>query len=235
MKRLQNNAKFSEGTMKNDILTKGAILQRDKETYAIAPHIPGGITNPETLRKVCDVADKYNVKVLKITSAQRIALVGIKEEDLDNIWSDLAEKPAAAIGLCVRSVKICPGTTFCKRAMQDSVSLGLKLDDKYYAMELPDKLKIGVSGCMLSCAEVHVKDIGIMGTPFGWKILVGGCAGLQPRLADVLVADLGTEGEVIEIVEKVITYFKSYPRRQRIGRIIDEIGIAKFKEDVLNS
>jgi NAD(P)H-nitrite reductase large subunit len=219
--------------MKSDILKKGAILQRDKETYAIAPHIPGGITNSETLRKICDIADKYEVKVLKITSAQRIALVGIKEEDLDNIWSDLKVKPAAAIGLCVRSVKICPGTTFCKRAMQDSISLGLKLDNKYHAMELPDKLKIGVSGCMLSCAEVHVKDVGVMGTPNGWKILVGGCAGLQPRLANVLVDAVDNENDVMEIVEKIIAYFKAYPKRQRIGRIIDEIGIEKFKKDVL--
>jgi NAD(P)H-nitrite reductase large subunit len=221
--------------MKSDILTKGAILQRDRETYAVAPHIPGGITNSETLRKICDVADKYKVKVLKITSAQRIALVGIKEEDLDNLWSDLEAKPAAAIGLCVRSVKICPGKTYCKRAAQDSIGLGLMLDDKYHAMELPDKLKMGVSGCMLSCAEVHVKDIGIMGTANGWKILVGGCAGYQPRLANVLVDDVATEDEAMEIVGKIIAYFKSYPKRQRIGRIIDEIGIAKFKEEVLSS
>jgi NAD(P)H-nitrite reductase large subunit len=221
--------------MKRDILSKGAILQRDRETYAVAPHIPGGITDSETLRKICDVADKYKVKVLKITSAQRIALVGIREEDLDDFWSDLEAKPGAAIGLCVRSVKICPGTTYCKRAAQDSVALGLKLDDKYHAMELPDKLKIGVSGCMLSCAEVHVKDIGIMGTANGWRILVGGCAGYQPRLADVLVDNVDNEDEVMNIVEKIITYFKSYPKRERIGRIINEIGITKFKEDVLSS
>jgi NAD(P)H-nitrite reductase large subunit len=218
--------------VKSDILAKGAILQRDRETYAIAPHIPGGITDSRTLRKICDVADKYKVTVLKITSAQRIALLGVREEDLDDIWADLEAKPGAAIGLCVRSVKICPGTAHCKRAAQDSLSLGLKLDDMYHAMELPDKLKIGVSGCMLSCAEAHVKDIGVMGTGRGWRILVGGCAGYQPRLADVLV-EVGSEDVVMAIVEKVIAYFKAYPKRQRIGRIIDEIGIAKFKEDVL--
>ena len=35
--------------MKKDLLEKGAIVQRDQETYAIAPHIPGGITSPATL------------------------------------------------------------------------------------------------------------------------------------------------------------------------------------------
>lgn len=70
--------------MKKDIVEKGAILQRDRETYGIAPHIPGGITDSATLRKICDVADKYHLR-MKLTSAQRIALFGIREEDLDTI------------------------------------------------------------------------------------------------------------------------------------------------------
>ena len=35
---------------------KGAILQRDKQTYAVAPHIPCGVVTPEALRKIADVA-----------------------------------------------------------------------------------------------------------------------------------------------------------------------------------
>lgn len=61
--------------MTKDLLEKGAIIQRDKETFAIAPHIPGGIIDPAELRKTADVAEKYHAKVLKITSAQRIAIV----------------------------------------------------------------------------------------------------------------------------------------------------------------
>jgi NAD(P)H-nitrite reductase large subunit len=67
--------------------------------------------------------------------------VGIQEKDLDNVWEELGMKPGAAIGLCVRSIKICPGTTFCKRGQQNSVGIGLKLDEKYHGMELPFKLK----------------------------------------------------------------------------------------------
>ena len=36
---------------------KGAILQRDKETYAVAPHIPCGVITPDGLRKIADVAE----------------------------------------------------------------------------------------------------------------------------------------------------------------------------------
>lgn len=218
--------------MKKDILEKGAILQRDKETYAIAPHIPGGITDTATLRKICDVADKYNL-ILKVTSAQRIAMIGVKEEELDAVWTELAQKPGAAIGLCVRSVKICPGTSFCKRGLQNSISLGLKIDEKYHAMELPNKMKMGVSGCILSCAEVSVKDIGIMGTAKGWRILVGGNAGVRPRLADMLIDDVATEEDVLAIVEKVVAFYKTSPKKERLGRIVEEMGIEKFRQEVL--
>lgn len=219
--------------MKKDILEKGAILQRDRETYAIAPHIPGGLTDTATLRKICDVADKYGVKALKLTSAQRIALIGVREEDLDGIWTDLEEKPGAVIGLCVRSVKICPGATYCKRGIRDSISLGLKLDAAYHAMELPNKMKMGVAGCMLSCAEVAVKDIGIMGTPKGWRIYVGGNAGARPRLADVLAEDIATEEEVLAIVARIIAFYRNSGREVRLGRIVEEMGIDRFREAVL--
>jgi len=221
-----------EETMKKDIVAKGAILQRDRETYAIAPHIPGGLTDTTTLRKICDVADKYGLEV-KLTSAQRIMLIGIKEEDLDTVWAELAQKPGAAIGLCVRSIKICPGTTYCKRGVQDSISLGLKLDARYHAMELPNKMKMGVSGCMVSCAESGVKDIGVVATAKGWRILVGGNAGARPRLADVLVDVAADEDQVLAIIDKIITWYQNSGREVRLGRLVEEMGVEKFRQEIL--
>jgi len=218
--------------MKKDLVAKGAILQRDRETYAIAPHIPGGLTDSATLRKICDVADKYRLEI-KLTSAQRIMLIGIKEEDVDTVWAELAQKPGAAIGLCVRSIKICPGTTYCKRGVQDSISLGLKLDARYHAMELPNKMKMGVSGCMVSCAESGVKDIGVVATAKGWRILVGGNAGARPRLADVLVDVAADEDQVLAIVDKIVTWYQNSGREVRLGRLVEEMGVEKFRQEVL--
>lgn len=229
---LRGSPSHKGGTVKKDIVEKGAILQRDRETYAIAPHIAGGLTDTATLRKICDVADKHRLQ-LKLTSAQRIALFGVREEEVDAIWAELNEKPGAAIGLCVRSVKICPGTTYCKRGIQDSISLGLKLDALYHAMPLPNKLKMGVSGCMLSCAEVAVKDIGVMGTPKGWKILVGGNAGARPRLADTLVETAADEAEVLAVVDKIVAWYLNSGREVRIGRLVEELGIDAFRQEVL--
>jgi len=218
--------------MKKDILEKGAILQRDRETYAIAPHIPGGLTDTATLRKICDVADKYQLS-LKITSAQRIAMIGVKEEELDAIWGELAQQQGAPIGLCVRSVRICPGTLFCKRALQDSVSLGLKLDTIYHAMELPNKMKLGVSGCILSCSESSVKDIGVVGTVKGWRIMVGGNAGVRARLGDLLVDGVPDEESVLRIVARIVEFYRQSPKKERLGKTIEEIGIEAFRREVL--
>jgi len=218
--------------MSKDILEKGAILQRDKETFAIAPHIPGGIIDPAGLRRIADVAEKYNAKVLKITSAQRIAIVGIDPKDIDSAWNDLGMKAGAAIGLCVRSIKICPGTTFCKRGQQDSVAVGLKLDQIYHGMQLPWKFKIGVSGCGNSCAEPAVKDIGLIGMSKGWKLLVGGSSGVKPRLGVVLAENLSDEA-VLSLIDKIIHYYKEHAKKQRLGEFIDEIGFDKFKQAIL--
>lgn len=211
---------------------KGAILQRDKQTYAIAPHIPCGIVTPETLRKIADVAEKFNCVALKITSAARIAMVGLKEEDIDDVWKELGLSPGAAVGLCVRSVKVCPGNTLCKKGKQDSLGVGMKLDAKYHGMELPGKLKMGVSGCPHQCAENAIKDISMFGTIKGWRVLVGGNGGSSPRLSELLTEGLNDD-EALEMVDKIVDFFKANAKpKERIGRVIDRLGLDSLKEAV---
>ncbi|TLN05615.1 DUF1858 domain-containing protein, partial [bacterium] len=211
---------------------RGAVLQRDKKSYAIVPHIPGGITNPATLRKIADVAEKYGAAVIKATSAQRLAIVGLQHEDVEKAWADLGMDPAHAVGLCMRSVKICPATTFCKRGQQDAVGLGLELDKKYHGMELPSKFKMAVSGCQNSCSEPAVRDIGIMGTPKGYVVMVGGNAGLKPRLGDRIASQLEPD-QVMDLVDKIISWYKENGKRnERIGELIDRIGLDTFKNGI---
>ena len=212
---------------------KGVIIQRDKQTYAVAPHIPCGVVAPATLRRLADVAEKYGAAALKVTSAARIAVVGLKEKDVDNVWAELGMNPGAAVGLCVRSVKACPGTTFCKRGQQDSLGVGMKLDEKYHGTELPGKLKMGVSGCVNQCAETCIKDIGLVGLPKGWKVFVGGNGGARPRLAKEIAKGLMTD-EALELVDKIIEYYKANAKpRQRLGAMLEKVDFEEFKKAVL--
>lgn len=208
---------------------KGAIIQRDNETYAIAAHIPCGVVTPDLLRKMADTAEKYNAKAMKITGATRIAIVGIKEEDIDNVWSDLGVSPGAAVGLCVRSVRACPGTTFCKIGQQDALGMGMKLDEKYHGMSLPGKFKMAVSGCNLNCAESWVRDLGLFGKPKGWTLVIGGNVGATPRIAKELFAGL-SDDEALSAVEKVIAYYRENAKKgERLGKMIERMGFDTVK------
>ncbi|MFO7862348.1 MAG: NAD(P)/FAD-dependent oxidoreductase [Desulfosalsimonas sp.] len=203
---------------------KGAIIQRDKETYAVAPHIPCGVVTPELLRKIADVAEKYNAQALKITSATRIAIVGLREEDIDNVWKDLDMSPGAAVGLCVRSIRACPGTTFCKLGQQDALGLGMELDKRYHGVDLPGKLKMAVSGCQINCAESWVRDVGLFGKSAGWTLVIGGNVGTNPRIAHELATELSDE-QALEKVSQVIEYYKQNASKgERLGKMIERMG-----------
>ena len=211
---------------------KGAIIQRDNQTYAIAPHIPCGVVTPALLRKLADAAEKYGAKALKITGATRIALVGIKEDDVDRVWADLGMLPGRAVGLCIRSIRSCPGTTFCKLGQQDALGIGLKLDTIYHGMELPGKCKMAVSGCQINCSESSVRDIGLIGKPNGWNLLIGGNVGAEPRIAQELITGLN-DSQALSAVEKVVQCYKQNGKKgERIGKMIDRVGLNLFKDAV---
>lgn len=216
------------------MLPTGANLQKihnGNKTYAITPHLPGGFIKPDMLEKYVNVARKYH-GVLKLTSAQRIMITGLKAEDIDSIWDELGMNPAIGFANCVRSVKICPGIAFCKRAKQDSIKLGFELDRRYIKKEMPSRMKMGVSGCPNSCSEAVIKDVGVIGTDIGWDIYVGGSAGAHPRLGDRLITGLNYE-DTLKIVDIIVRYYQKNADIERVGEFIDRIGFEKFKTDVL--
>lgn len=207
---------------------KGVIPQKIKGDYAIAPHIPCGFVTPDLLRKIADVSEKYNAKALKITGATRIAIVGLKEDDIDAAWEDLGLDKGAAVGLCIRSIRTCPGLT-CKLGKQDAVNMGLKLDEKYHAYDLPGKCKMAVSGCKICCSESWVRDIGLIGDKDGWNLIIGGNVGTLPRIGKQLISGLDDEA-ALKAIEKVIAYYEENAKtNERLGKMIERTGIEPFK------
>ena len=217
--------------MVDNMPEKGAAVQRDEKTFAVIPHIPGGMIDPAGLRKIADVAERYNAKTLKITSEQRIAIIGVELDDIDQIWDDLDMEHGGFTGKRVRATKFCLGTTFCKKGEQDSVGMGMKLDERYHAMETPNKLKIGVSGCTNSCAESAVKDIGLIGNKKGWNLLVGGTSGRKPRIGDLIAKNLSDE-DALNLIDSILNFYKGSDTKKRLGRFIEKMGIEKFSEKI---
>jgi len=212
----------------------GAILQRDKKTYAVVPRIPMGLLTPDVLRNMADVAEKYRVPIIKITSGQRIALVGIQPGDVESVWSDLGMEDGPAEGPCVHYVQACPGTETCKFGQGDSLGLAGRLQSEIQAkMKMPAKTKIAVSGCKLNCAESYTRDIGAFATKKGWTVVVGGNSGGRPRIGDVIAKDL-TDDQAFDLIKKCLEYYIANAKgKQRMPRFIDSIGIEEFKKAVL--
>lgn len=211
---------------------KGAIPQKQEDSYTIAPHVPCGVVTPELLRKIADVSEKYGAETLKITGACRIAIVGLKEKDIDPVWEELGMAEGAAVGLCVRSIRSCPGTTYCRLGKQDAMKIGMTLDEKYHAYQLPGKFKMAVSGCKLSCSESWVRDVGLIGDKDGWILTIGGNVGSQPRIGKEIANGLDDEA-VLEAVDTVIKYYVENAKKgERIGKMIERVGLDPFRESL---
>ncbi|HJJ51094.1 MAG TPA: NAD(P)/FAD-dependent oxidoreductase [Methanocorpusculum sp.] len=217
---------------KSNIPAKGAIVQRDMETFLIHPHIPGGFVEPALLRKIADVAEKYDAKYLKLTGAQRIAIIGLKEEDLDKVWDEFEDR-SKAIGLTIRSIQMCPGTRSCKRAKQDSPGLGFALDKEYYGKPAPAKFKIGVSGCDNCCSDSWMKDLGFFGTDDGFTAVAGGKGGGTAKVGRELATGL-TQDQAIALTAKVITWYRENGKfPERLGATIERVGFDTFIKSVI--
>lgn len=212
---------------------RGAFIQRDKKTYAIVPRTPMGIVTPVVLENIARVARKYEIPVIKITSAQRMALVGMRPEIVEEVWQDLGLDVGPAVEVCVHYVQACPGDTLCKFGVQNSLGLGGEIEKIFVGMELPAKAKIGISGCPMNCGEGYVRDFGVFGKKSGWTAIFGGNSGGRPRIGDVIAENLSNE-EVIALAKKCLQYYAAHAnKKERTARFIERIGIEEFKKAVL--
>jgi NAD(P)H-nitrite reductase large subunit len=208
----------------------GAILQRDGTTYAIVPRTPVGLVTPDDLERIAAVVRRYAIPVVKITSGQRFALVGVQREDLPQVWRDLGMDVGRAVELCLHYVQACPGTTVCTYGMQDSLGLGMEIEKFFLGMDLPAKVKIGVSGCPFCCAESFVRDIGVFGKKSGWNLVVGGSSARRPRVGDLIREQL-THEQVIALVQRTLEYYRDHAKKnERLARFVDRIGIEQIKD-----
>lgn len=201
------------------------IVQKDKETVALIPEIKFGVMTPEDLEKLAAVSRKYEIPIIKITSAQRIALVGVKPEDVENIWNELDMEPGHGLGTGLNYVQSCPGTTVCRLGQRDSLEMAERIYDAVKPLGLDVKLKIGVSGCPLQCGEGAIRDVGIFGKKAtGWTIQIGGNSGLNARVGEVLASDL-EDDILVETIIKLMTYYKENMKpKERMYRFIPRMG-----------
>lgn len=201
-----------------------ANMQRNG-TYSVMPRIPAGEITPEKLGVIAQVAQDFGLYT-KISAAQRIDMFGARLEQLPAIWQRLVDagfESGQAYGKALRNVKSCVGTTWCRYGLQDSVAMGIRLEMRYKGLRSPHKMKFGVSGCARECAEARGKDAGVIATPEGWNLYVGGNGGATPVHAQLLVKDLDDETLIRYMDRYIMYYVRTADRMQRTARWIEEL------------
>jgi nitrite reductase (NADH) large subunit len=209
-----------------------ANIQKDG-TYSVIPRMYGGVTTPNQLRKIADVADKYAVPMVKVTGGQRIDLLGVKKEDLTSMWADLDMPSGYAYGKSIRTVKTCVGSEFCRFGTQNSTQMGIDIEKAFDHMWAPHKVKFAVSGCPRNCAEAGIKDVGIIGVDSGWEIYVAGNGGIKTEAAQFM-CKVKTAEDVLEYSGAFIQIYREEARYlDRTVHWVERVGLEYVKARVV--
>ena len=203
---------------------------KKKQTYNVLPGTKMGILTTDYLEELTGIARKHNIPFFKITSAQRLAIVGHTPETAEQIWRELGQKNGPQKPVGIHYIQACPGLKWCKYGRQDSLALGEKIEKIFGNLPLPAKTKVGISGCPLNCCESYIRDIGVFGKKNGWSLVFGGNGGGCPRIADIVAEGL-SDDEVISLLEKCLEFYRKNARKmERTGRLMRRIDIDKFWE-----
>ncbi len=212
-----------------------ANIQNDG-TYSVIPRMWGGMTTPDELRAIADVAEKYNVSTVHVTGGQRIGLYGLKKEELPEIWSELNDRGMVsghAYGKALRTVKTCVGKEWCRFGTQDSTHLGIELEKMTWGCWMPHKFKFAVSGCPRNCAEATIKDFGVVCVDSGYELHVGGNGGIKVRATDFL-CNVKTEEEVKEYSAAFVQLYREEAHYlDRTAPWVERVGLGYVKERIV--
>jgi len=206
-----------------------ANIQKDR-TFSVVPRIYGGVTSAAELRRIADVAEKYEVPMVKITGGQRIDLLGIPKEKLPGVWRDLGMPSGHAYSKSFRTCKTCVGTEFCRYGVGDSTALGVQIEKRFQGIEAPHKMKLAATGCPRNCAEATTKDLGAVAVDGGkWEIYIGGAAGSTVRKGDVLCV-VDSHEEVLKYMGRFMQYYREHGKYlERTYAFVERVGIGRLR------
>jgi nitrite reductase (NADH) large subunit len=209
-----------------------ANIQKDG-TYSVIPRMWGGETTSSELRRIADAVDKYKIPTVKVTGGQRIDLLGVKKEDLVNVWKDIGMPSGHAYAKALRTVKTCVGSEWCRMGTQDSTQMGKDLERAMWRMYAPHKVKFAVSGCPRNCAEAGIKDVGVIGVDSGWEMYIAGNGGIKTEVAHFFVK-VKTPAEVLEYTGAFCELYRQEGwYLERTVHYVNRVGLDYVKRKIL--
>jgi NAD(P)H-nitrite reductase large subunit len=205
------------------------------KTFVVLPNMDMGFITPDDLETIAALCRKFDVPATRVTGAQRLSLMGVSPEMLQELRRelDIPDKPPHARNR-VHYVQACPGLNWCRYAIGDSRGVGDAIQRMELDMPLPSKIKVGVSGCRMCCCESWVRDVGLVAQRGGWRFIFGGNAAGRPRIGDVVAEELNDE-QAVALVKKCLTFYCINARfKTRSARFMERFGLEQLKKGLFS-
>ncbi|WP_420572007.1 HEPN domain-containing protein [Kordia sp.] len=235
--------KVDEEKFRSLRLARGVYGQRQHGVQMIRIKLPYGKVSSAQLHRIADVADEYSTGRLHITTRQDIQIHHVSLDRTPELWAQLEKDDITLREACGNTV----------RNITASETAGIDIDEPFdvspYAdatfkfflrnpisQEMGRKFKIAFSATEKDTALTYIHDLGFIAKiehgVRGFKVLLGGGLGSQPRHADVLYDFLASD-EIIPLIESVLRIFDRHGERAKRGKarmkfLIKSIGLDAF-------
>jgi sulfite reductase (NADPH) hemoprotein beta-component len=238
--------KLSEDDFRALRLRNGLYVQRYAPMLRIA--IPYGLLSSKQLRKLADIARRYDRGYGHFSTRQNLQLNWPKLEQVPDILAELATVEMHAIqtsGNCVRNITADHFAGVARDEIVDSF-VWCELIRQWSTFHpefnyLPRKFKIAVNGAVADRAATFVHDIGLHALKnaqgeIGFKVIVGGGLGRTPVVGHV-IRDFLPWPHLLTYLDAILRVYNRYGRRDNIHKarikiLVKERGIEKFREEV---
>ncbi|MBC9796199.1 HEPN domain-containing protein [Sinomicrobium weinanense] len=241
--RLFREGKTDEERFKSLRLARGIYGQRQPGVQMIRIKLPYGKVTSEQLHRIADVSDEYSTGRLHITTRQDIQIHYVNLDRTPELWAELSKDDVTIREACGNTVRNVTGSETAGIDVDEPFDVTPYADATFRYMlrnpigqEMGRKFKISFSASDEDTALSYMHDLGfiprIKDGKRGFKVLLGGGLGSQPRHADVIYEFL-EEDRLIPLIEGVVRIFDRYGERSkrmkaRMKFLIKSVGVEEF-------
>ncbi|WP_242118222.1 HEPN domain-containing protein [Aestuariivivens sediminicola] len=241
---LFNKGKIDEEKFRSLRLARGVYGQRQEGVQMIRIKLPYGKVKSNQLRRISDVSDEYSRGRLHITTRQDIQIHHVDLNRTPELWAELEKDDITLREACGNTVRNVTASETAGIDINEPFDVSPYADALFrfflrnpICQEMGRKFKVSFSSSDEDTGLAYMHDIGYIAKVRhgvrGFKVLIGGGLGSQPRHADVLY-DFVTTDKIIPIMEGVLRIFDRHGERRsrakaRMKFLIKDIGLEAFK------
>ncbi|AUP80101.1 HEPN domain-containing protein [Flavivirga eckloniae] len=242
---LFHNGKIDEEKFRSLRLARGVYGQRQEGVQMIRIKLPYGKVKSNQLRRISDVSDEYSRGRLHITTRQDIQIHYVDLNRTPELWAELERDDVTLREACGNTVRNVTASETAGIDVNEPFDVSPYADALFrfflrnpICQEMGRKFKVSFSASDEDTGLSYMHDLGFIAKVEngvrGFKVMIGGGLGSQPRHADVLYDFLETD-KIIPVMEGVLRIFDRHGERKsrakaRMKFLIKDIGLEAFKE-----